>query len=202
MTSRIRQSVNRSIVLVAVAAAAGLALGGCKIQVGEDSPTAGGSPTPVAIASPSPSHSGAAQGSGGGKASGSPRASRSGSGNGNPPDACTLLSRAEVSSLTGGKSIAQVDTNSPGDTERYCQWQLSGARVLVALQPSTRAQFDTTSPEAKTVDGVGGPAYTLSGHLFVYVSGLSVDIYTSSGTDAAGELRLQKQIAAKVLPRL
>lgn len=118
------------------------------------------------------------------------------------PDICTLLTKAEVNSLTGKKVTLMSDEggNSPG--ARYCQWQLSGGQLTVTVNVETRQQFDVQNKEAEQVDGIGEAAYSLAGHLYVYAKGKVVDAYaTSAGTDA-GNLKVERRAIEMVLPKL
>ena len=64
---------------------------------------------------------------------------------GDLPNPCTLLTRAEVSTLAGGKQITQVDEDGEKDgaTTRYCQWQLAGGQLAVFLSKTTSSNFKT-----------------------------------------------------------
>jgi len=198
-------NLTRSIVLAAVAAAGVFSLAACKLPGDAGTPAAQtASPAPSVPASAAPDPSPSASGKGTGKATGKATGSAKASSRTGLPDVCTLLSRAEVSALTGGKQIVQIDPDgaTAADSVRHCQWQLSGARVALFLSKTTNAQFDSRPPGTKPVTGVGEDAYLLAGHLYIRYHGLQVDIYTSSGGTEATELQLQKAIAAKVLPRL
>ncbi|MET7424766.1 DUF3558 family protein [Dactylosporangium sp. NPDC005555] len=118
------------------------------------------------------------------------------------PDICTLLTKAEVNTLTGKKVtlMSNEGGNSPG--ARYCQWQLTSGQLTITVNVETRDQFDVQNKEAVQVAGVGESAYSLAGHLYVYADGKIVDAYaTSAGTDA-GNLKVEQRAAEAVLPKL
>ncbi|MET8147775.1 DUF3558 family protein [Actinoplanes sp. NPDC049668] len=173
--------------LVAVAAVAALTLpAGCGTL--GDSPTsaAGDAPTPAASATP-----------------------RSDSGFGDSvkdagtiPDPCTLLSRAEVTRLTG-RDISQIDEDGlpDGDENRYCQWQQSGGQLAVFLGRTTADDFKIKIAEATPVDGVGEDAFALAGHLYVLYGTVSIDVY-SRGDDDAENLAKAATIAEVLIPRI
>jgi len=162
-----------------------LSLAGCGVL-----DKAGDTPTPGAAA-PGPT-SGAASTPAGKKSAGPVSL----------PDICTLLTKAEVTSLTGQKVtlMSNEGGNSPG--ARYCQWQLSNGQLTVTVNVETRQQFDVQNKEAVRVDGIGEAAYSLAGHLYVYAAGKVVDGYaTSAGTDA-GNLKVERRAVEAVLPKL
>jgi hypothetical protein len=120
------------------------------------------------------------------------------------PDPCSLLSRADVVSLTG-RAITEVDGDDakPGDDARYCQWQQDGGQLALFLAKTTADGFETGVSQAEPVDGVEGyDAYELAGHLYVLDDeDVQVDVYSHGGTDEenlAEEIRVVKV----VLPRL
>jgi hypothetical protein len=193
-----RTTARRGLALVAIAAAGLIALSGCKIGGGKEATGTPAAGTPTAQASASAKPSASTSGRPAGKPSGKP------SGNANAlPDVCTLLSRAEVSALAGGKQVAQVDPDDakPGDTTRFCQWQLSGARLAVFLSPTTASEFSQAHTNSRAVSGLGDAAYFASGHLYVRQGTILVDVYASNGSEDASE-KMARSTAAKVLPRL
>jgi hypothetical protein len=118
------------------------------------------------------------------------------------PDICTLLTKAEVNSLTGQKVTLMSNEGGNSSGARYCQWQLSAGQLDVTVDVETRQQFDVQNKEAVKVDGIGESAYSLAGHLYVYAAGKVVDVYaTSAGTDA-GNLKVERRTAEAVLPKL
>jgi hypothetical protein len=177
---------------IAVATLAAIALAGCQPpETGTE--TVVGSTDTATVASAAPSASGAPA-----------EPSKCATGPGNFPDVCTLLSKPEVTALTGGKSITQVDPDGlqPDAPIRHCQWQLSGARLAVQLSPTTATEFGTDHPGNEPVSGLGDGAHFFSDHLFVRKDTTQIDIYasTSEGTDA--DRLLAKAAAAKIVPQL
>ena len=195
-------TARRALVLAALAAAGIVALTGCKIGGGKDAANS----APSTAASPSTSASASGKAGGVGSTKASPKASGSASkksGTNALVDPCTLLSKAEVSALAGGKSVVQVDPDGADetDTTRFCQWQLSGARLAIFLSPTTASEFSQAKGDSRAVDGVGDAAFMASGHLYVRSGNLQIDVYASNGNDAASE-KMAKSTALKVLPRL
>jgi hypothetical protein len=193
-----RTATRRSLALAAVAAAGLIALSGCKIGGGKDATS--GTPTTAPTATEATAQ---ASTNPSGKPSAKSSASKKPGGNGALPDVCTLLSRAEVSALAGGKQVVQVDPDDakPTDTTRFCQWQLSGARLAVFLSPTTASEFSQAQADSRTVSGLGDAAYFSSGHLYVRQGTIQVDVYASNGSDDASE-KMARSTAAKILPRL
>jgi hypothetical protein len=173
----------------AVVAIAALALTGCQGTGGDQAGASAGTTTASAAAT-SPSTD-----------PGQPTASPSGTGS--LPDVCALLSRSEVSTLTGGKTILSVDPDSgPNASVRYCQWQLSGARLAIQLSPTTEARFRQDHPTEARVPGLGDDSYFLSNHLLVRKGTIQVDVYASTAAGATADQELAKAAAAMVLARL
>src|SRR2546430_10351540 len=84
------------------------------------------------------------------------------------PDVCALLSRSEVSTLTGGKSILSVDPDlGPNASVRYCQWQLAGARLAIQLSPTTGEAVRQDPPAQPQGPRLGDDAYFLSHPLVI-----------------------------------
>jgi len=119
------------------------------------------------------------------------------------PDVCTLLTRAEVSALAGGKQVVQVDPDNakPTDTTRFCQWQLSGARLAVFLSPTTASEFTQEHGTHRKVTNLGDDAAFFSGHLYVRSGNIVIDVYASNGSDDASE-KMAKSTAVKLLDRI
>lgn len=117
---------------------------------------------------------------------------------------CTLLSRAEVKALTGGKSLLSVDPDGvkPDATVRHCQWQLSGARVAVQLSYTTDTRFRQDHPGAQPVTGLGDEAHFFSNHLFIREGTIQIDVYAGTTEGTAADRRLAKAAAAMIVPRL
>ncbi|AEV83600.1 hypothetical protein ACWT_2841 [Actinoplanes sp. SE50] len=122
--------------------------------------------------------------------------------NGDIPDPCTLLSRAEVTSLTG-RRITQVDRDgaAPGDVSRFCQWQQDSGQLALFLSRTTADDFKVTVAEAHDVDGVGQAAFTANGHLYVLYGTVQVDVYSRGGSDEQN-LGDAKKVAKVVIPRI
>lgn len=182
----------RGLTVAVITAAMALTLTGCQATGGDQAgaptatslPAAGTSP-PTDAGRPTPSPSSA------------PSAMDS------LPDVCALLSRSEVSTLTGGKSILSVDPDAgPNASVRYCQWQLSGARLAIQLSPTTEATFRQDQPTAERVVGLGDDSYFLSNHLFVRKGTIQIDVYASTAEGVAADQQLAKAAAAMVVARL
>jgi hypothetical protein len=120
------------------------------------------------------------------------------------PDVCTLLSRAEVTQLAGGKPMLSVDPDglTPAATVRYCQWQLSGARLGIQLSPTTRATFGQDHSGSEPVANLGDEAHFYSNHLFVRKATVQIDVFASTAEGVANDKRLTKAAAAMVVARL
>jgi hypothetical protein len=193
-----RTTARRGLAIAALAAAGLIALSGCKIGGGKDATS--GTPTTAPTAAEA---SAKASTNPSGKPSAKSSASKKAGTNGALPDVCTLLTRAEVSAMAGGKQVAQVDPDGakPGDTVRHCQWQMSGARLAIFLSPTTAAEFTQAHGKSEAVPGVGDAAYMSSGHLYVRHGNILIDVYATSGSEAAGE-KLAKSAALKVIERL
>jgi hypothetical protein len=183
---------------VAIAAAGLIALSGCKIGGGKDAASGNTPANAPATASPSASASGKSGSTASPKASTSKK-----SGSNALPDVCTLLTRAEVSALAGGKQVAQVDPDNakPTDTTRFCQWQLSGARLAVFLSPTTASEFTQEHGTHRKVTNLGDDAAFFSGHLYVRSGNIVIDVYASNGSDEASE-KMAKSTAVKLLDRI
>ncbi|GIF18033.1 hypothetical protein BJ973_009001 [Actinoplanes tereljensis] len=121
---------------------------------------------------------------------------------GDLPDPCTLLSKAEVVSLTG-REITQIDEDGakPSDTTRFCQWQQDSGQLALFIARTTEEEFKTTIADAKPVDGVGEDAFELAGHLYVLYGTVQVDVYSRGASDAQN-LTDSKEVADKVIPRI
>lgn len=187
-------------VLVATAAVAGLfTLSGCGLltpsETAQEPPTAGSpvaaTPAPT-TAAPTPSPTATSEGSTG-----------TGSvGNGGLPDPCTLLSEAEVVSLTG-REIVQIDRDGagPDDNHRYCQWQQSAGRLGLFVNRVVGTEYDVRPPQAEPVDGIGDEAYLLAGHLFVRDGSIMFDIYARGGSEAEN-LAEARKVVEVLIPRI
>jgi uncharacterized protein DUF3558 len=121
---------------------------------------------------------------------------------GDLPDPCTLLSKAEVTDLTG-RPITQVDKDDakPGDVTRYCQWQQESGQLALFLTRSTEDEFTTKITGAEKVDGVGEDAFQLAGHLYVLYGTVQLDVYSRGGSDEQN-LTDSKEVVEAVMPRI
>ena len=121
---------------------------------------------------------------------------------GDLPDPCTLLTKKQVTDLTG-REITQVDEDGQksGNDTRFCQWQQSGGQVALFLSRTTEADFQLRVADAKPVDGVGEDAFELSGHLYVLYGTVSIDVYSRGDSDEEN-LREATAIARKVIPQI
>ncbi|MET7400052.1 DUF3558 family protein [Dactylosporangium sp. NPDC005572] len=173
--------------VLAAAAFAVLGLAACDKLPGAST----ASSTPAAAASSAPS----------GPASAKPSASTSAKAAG-LPDICTLLTKAEVGSLTGEQVTLMTDEGGNSPTARYCQWQLSQGQLTVSVTVEDRDNFEVQHKDAKKVVGLGDSAYSLSGHLYIWEDGRDVDVYVSSEPSDTANLNVARQTAQKVLPRL
>lgn len=119
---------------------------------------------------------------------------------GDIPDPCTLLSKTEVTQLTGRK-VTQIDEDGgqTGDVTRFCQWQQSGGQLAVFLSRTTPADFEVTVAEAEPVDGVGEDAFAHSGHLYVLYGTVQIDVYSRGGSDSENLADAQK-VAKTLIP--
>ncbi|GAA1749610.1 DUF3558 family protein [Luedemannella helvata] len=128
----------------------------------------------------------------------------SGTGASGLPDVCTLLTKEEVTALAGGASVLQVDRDdaAPDATVRYCQWQLSGARLAIQLGPTTEADFGTNHPDSEPVTDLGYDAHFFSNHLFIRKGHIEVDIYATTPAGGDADKLFAKAAATQVLPRL
>jgi hypothetical protein len=118
------------------------------------------------------------------------------------PDICTLLTKAEVASLTGQKVTLMSNEGGNSSGARYCQWQLSAGQLDVTVSVETRQQFDVQNKDATKVTGIGESAYSLAGHLYVYAAGKVTDVYATSAPTDAANLKVERNTAEKILPKL
>jgi hypothetical protein len=120
------------------------------------------------------------------------------------PDVCTLLTRAEVTRLTDGKPILSIDPDglTEAATVRYCQWQLSGARIAVQLAPTTATTFGQDRAGSEPVAGLGDDAHFFANHLFVRKETIQVDVYASTAEGVTNDKRVARSAAAMVVARL
>jgi hypothetical protein len=118
------------------------------------------------------------------------------------PDICTLLTKEDVAGLTGHTVTQMSNEGGNSSNARYCQWQLTEGQLNVEVDNESREQFDVRNQQSTTVDGIGETAYSLAGHLYVYQAGKVVDVYATSSTSDSANLAVEKETAAKVLPKL
>lgn len=185
--------MKRTCAVAVVSVVVGLALGGCGLLGGSDDRVASAAGLPAATesgsASPAPAGS-AVSGFGSVKDQG------------DIPDPCTLLSKAEVTSLTG-RAITQVDEDGaqPGDATRFCQWQQDGGQVALFVSRTTESDFGIVIDGATPVDGVGEDAFLLAGHLYVLYGTVQIDVYSRGASDEQN-LADAKGIVKVVIPRI
>ncbi|RDH78101.1 DUF3558 domain-containing protein [Mycolicibacterium moriokaense] len=120
----------------------------------------------------------------------------------NIPDPCTLMSDAEVTSLTG-RDITQIDRDGadPTATTRYCQWQQSGGQLAVFVTRTTADDFTSAQAGAPPIPGLGDAAFDRDGHLFVLVGTIQLDVYVSAGDEQQNQAEAEK-VAAALLPKV
>jgi hypothetical protein len=108
-----------------------------------------------------------------------------------------------VRGLTGGKPILSVDPDpGPSSSVRYCQWQLSGARLAIQLSSTTAAKFRQDHPTEPAVGGLGDDAFFYSNHLFVREGTIQIDAYASTVEGPTSDQQVAKAAAAMVVARL
>lgn len=180
------------IAVVAAAACGLFALSGCQL-LDKDEPAA--QPTPAASSPAGPKTTPS------GRATGTKAGNNSTAGFTNP---CLLLTKAEVSTIAGGKAVTQVDEDGEKDgaTVRYCQWQLSGGQLAVFLSKTTRSDFDREHGRQQKVGGVGDDARFADGHLYVLHGDVQIDSYARVSGNEGASLQMAKNAALKVLDRL
>jgi Protein of unknown function (DUF3558) len=118
------------------------------------------------------------------------------------PDICTLLTKDEVADLTGHGVTQMSNDGGNSSNARYCQWQLSEGQLNVEVSIDTRQGFDVRNQQSTPVDGVGEAAYSLAGHLYVFQAGKVVDVYATPTASDSTNLNVEKNTAAKVLPKV
>jgi hypothetical protein len=181
------------IVAVTAVAVCALALVGCRSTEGNQAGASGGITT---SASPSPTGTGEQPSPSASEAGGSPTATAL-------PDVCAMLSRTEVSALVGGKPILSVDPDpGPNSPVRYCQWQMSGARLEVQLSSTTPTRFRQDHLNEPAIGGLGDDAFFYSNHLFVRKGSVQIDVYASTAEGTTNDQMVAKALAAIVVARL
>ncbi|MGI5184373.1 DUF3558 family protein [Dactylosporangium sp. CA-152071] len=174
--------MRRLAVTAATALLTAATLTGCGVlDKATDTPTPTGGAAAAASSAPTPTKSAAAV---------------------NLPDICTLLTKADVNRLTGQRVTLMTNEGGATSGARYCQWQLSSGQLDVTVNIETRDQFDVQNKDAKQVDGIGEAAYSLAGHLYVYADGKVVDVYATSASTDAANLKVEQRTAEAVLPKL
>jgi hypothetical protein len=196
MSRTVRTHLPARAALITVAAAGALALTACGGAT--KAPNGGNVDAPNAAVSGAAGAPGASA-SPGDAAGATPSTSSSA---GALPDICTLLSKAEVTGLTGEQVTIMTNDGGTSPGSRYCQWQLSTGQLTVTATNETRDGFDIRNKQSTPVDGIGEAAYSLAGHLYVHAQDRTVDVYVSSESSDDADLRVEKDTAAKVLPRL
>ncbi|MBU2664538.1 DUF3558 domain-containing protein [Actinoplanes bogorensis] len=111
------------------------------------------------------------------------------------PFPCTLLSRAEVTQLTG-REVTGVD-----EDPAYCQWNQADGQLAVFLTRTTRADFEVVTTDAREISGLGEDAYWNDNHLYVLAGTTQIDVY-SHGDDEDTNLEVSKQVATVLLTRV
>jgi hypothetical protein len=175
--------------VVVVAAACGLfTLSGCQF-LEKDEPAAAPTPAATSTASGKPTPSGKATG----KTTG-----------GDLPNPCTLLTKAEVTTIAGGKQVTQVDEDGEKDgaATRYCQWQLAGGQLAIFLSKTSASDFKTAHAQHQKVTGVGDEAATDSGHLYVRHGDILIDSYARVSGNEGATAQMAKNAALKVIAKL
>ncbi|MEV6930583.1 DUF3558 family protein [Dactylosporangium sp. NPDC051485] len=190
-SNRLAPSLAAALAALALTGCAKHAAGPTAAAVASSQPAPAASATvsaPAPTTAPSPSHASAAA-----SPSHAPAAL---------PDICRLLTKAEVTGLTGEQVTLMTDDGGSSPTSRYCQWQLSRGQLTITVSLETRENFDIRDRQATPVAGVGAAAYSLSGHLFIWEDGRNVDVYASPKSSDAANLAVERRAAAEVLPRL
>jgi hypothetical protein len=177
---------------LAVAAVAALTLAGCQATKGAQAGASGGATSRSAASTVAP------------PATKQPTTTPSGTpATGALPDVCAMLSRFEVSGLVGGKPILAVSSDpGPNSSVRYCQWQMSGAQVVIQLSSTTETRFRQDHPNEPRVDGLGDDAFFYSNHLFVRKATIQIDVYASTVEGPANDQKVAKAAAGMAAARL
>ncbi|MDR7273748.1 hypothetical protein [Catenuloplanes atrovinosus] len=117
-------------------------------------------------------------------------------------DPCELLNKVEVIALTG-RQVTRTDADGADEDTavRFCQWQLDGGQLAVFVSHTTETEFGLQAKNGTPVTGVGDAVFTQGGHLYVLAGDVQVDVYARGGEDAAN-LKVARQVATTVLPRL
>lgn len=118
------------------------------------------------------------------------------------PDPCTLLSDAEVATLTG-RDITQIDRDGADSnaSTRYCQWQQSSGQLAVFITRTTSGDFTAARADSPSIPGLGDDAYSRDGHLYVLTGTVQLDVYARGGDDSQNQAEAEK-VAAALLPKV
>jgi hypothetical protein len=118
------------------------------------------------------------------------------------PDPCTLLSDAEVTTLTG-RDITQIDKDGADATAptRYCQWQQSSGQLAVFISRTSSDDFKLAQADSPSIAGIGDDAFWRDGHLYVLVGRTQLDVYARGGDDQQSQAEAEK-VAAALLPKV
>jgi Protein of unknown function (DUF3558) len=172
----------------ALAGAVAVALSGCAAFGADRRPDV---VTPTAATTPTAGSSAATSGFG------------SGADDGALPEPCTVLTRAEVTDLTG-RAITQIDEDDadPAEPTRYCQWQQDGGQLALVLSRTTETDFRAQIADGQPVDGVGDEAFQQAGHLYVRSGTIQVDVYVHGGDTEDRNLTDATAVAKVVLSKL
>lgn len=118
------------------------------------------------------------------------------------PDPCTLLSDAEVTTLTG-RDITQIDKDGADATSstRYCQWQQPSGQLAVFVSRTSSDDFKLAQADAPSITGIGDDAFWRDGHLYVLVGRTQLDVYARGGDEQQSQAEAEK-VAAALLPKV
>lgn len=118
------------------------------------------------------------------------------------PDPCTLLSDAEVTTLTG-RDITQIDKDGADATAstRYCQWQQPSGQLAVFVSRTSSDDFKLAQADAPSITGIGDDAFWRDGHLYVLVGRTQLDVYARGGDEQQSQAEAEK-VAVALLPKV
>jgi uncharacterized protein DUF3558 len=186
----------QSALVAAVAGVAVVALSGCGLL------SVGTSDTPAAAATPTATTQVTGSASDGSGSGGATSGFGSVKDSGDLPDPCTLLSRAEVTDLTG-REVTQIDEDDadPSEATRYCQWQQDGGQLALFLNRTTDTDFRAQIADGRPVDGVGDDAFVQANHLYVLYGTVEIDVYSHGGSEQEN-LADATEVAKVVIPKI
>jgi len=120
------------------------------------------------------------------------------------PEACKLLSNAEVGTLTGQRVEEISDTSLPNDPEQSgCIWHLTPGGALYLSMHRTDLELFGYHDTGQRVTGVGDDAWWDGMHFAVLVAGtIDMDIIVRAGESDARHLDRSIDVAKKVVPRI